>query len=282
MICTGVLACTLAIVFAMTGSSGQTAQRQTAQRQLARPVWHDIPARNLTIRDASVSEPLAACEGRLERTSHTIPTLAIVGASYTAGVGPDNPSLSWAVVLARLLHWNAVVYGVSGAGYVQPGVGGLGPVSRLLDREGLDDLSPSVVIVQAGHDDVGAPTGLEGRQVRQAVNLIRKQAPAARIGLLTVFTGPSMTGTPALYRTDRAIVTAARAAYSRTIIMDPLADRWRFQHARGGLHPTAAGDRWIADKVAAVLRADGIRPLPPTRSAPVVCDAAVGVPDRPA
>ena len=44
--------------------------------------------------------------------------MAIVGASYTAGIGPDNPAQSWAVRLARLLHWNAVIYGVPGAGYV--------------------------------------------------------------------------------------------------------------------------------------------------------------------
>ena len=37
---------------------------------------------------------------------------AIVGASYTAGVGPDNPVQSWAVRLAQELRWNAVVYAI--------------------------------------------------------------------------------------------------------------------------------------------------------------------------
>lgn len=45
--------------------------------------------------------------------------LAIVGASFTAGVGPGRPGQSWAVLLARLLHWDAVVYGDPGAGYVR-------------------------------------------------------------------------------------------------------------------------------------------------------------------
>ena len=42
------------------------------------------------------------------------PTVAIVGASITAGVGAEDPAGSWAVLLARQLRWNAFVYGVPG------------------------------------------------------------------------------------------------------------------------------------------------------------------------
>jgi lysophospholipase L1-like esterase len=45
--------------------------------------------------------------------------------------------------------------------------------------------------------------------------------------------------------------------------MNPLGVRWRFQRAaRGGLHPSAAGDAWIAAKVAATLRAHGVVQAP--------------------
>ena len=60
--------------------------------------------------------------------------------------------------------------------------------------------------------------------------------------------------------------------------MDPLVGPWKFQRAPDHLHPTAAGDRWIAAKVAAILRAQGILPAPLTRTAPVICDTAVGGP----
>jgi hypothetical protein len=40
--------------------------------------------------------------------------------------------------------------------------------------------------------------------------------------------------------------------------MDPLTGHRKFQHADDGLHPTAAGDQWIARKVAWILRADGV------------------------
>jgi lysophospholipase L1-like esterase len=224
----------------------------------------------------SVATPLAACEARIGRQPRRVPTVAIVGASYTAGRGPDNPELSWAVDLAKLLHWNAVIDGVPGAGYARNGASGRGPMARMLSQEGLRGLSPALVIVQAGHDDIGAPAALEGRRVDAAVDLIRAAAPAARIALLTTFAG-SVGGSPALRRTDRAIVTAGTSADPGIIIMDPLAGRWTFPRAGDGLHPTASGDAWIARTVAAILLAHGVRPAPVTSAAPVICDVSVGV-----
>ena len=223
----------------------------------------------------SVATPLAACEARIASQSHRLPTVAIVGASYTAGTGPDNPELSWAVGLARLLHWNAVIYGVSGAGYVMTSPSGRGPMARMLGQEELHRLSPALVIVQAGHDDLGVPAGLEERRVRAAVDLITAAAPGARIALLTTF-GNSAAGSPALRLTDRAIVTAGTAADPGVIVMDPLAGHWTYPRAGGGLHPTAAGDEWIAHTVAGILLAHGVRPAPATATKPVICDVSVG------
>jgi lysophospholipase L1-like esterase len=224
----------------------------------------------------SVATPLTACEARIERQPHRLPTVAIVGASYTAGTGPNNPEQSWAVGLARLLHWNAVIYGVPGAGYVRTSASERGPMARMLSQEELRQLSPSLVIVQAGFDDIGVPTGLEQRRVRAAVDLIRGAVPSARIGLVTTFAYPSG-GSPALYRTDQAIVTAGTAADPGVIVMNPLVDDWTFPRAGDGLHPTAAGDAWIARTVAGILLAHGERPAPVTSTAPVICDVSVGV-----
>ena len=82
----------------------------------------------------AVRDQFTACEQRIERGPGRVPALAIVGASYTAGVGPDNPALSWAADLARKLRWDAVIYGVPGAGYVRTGTDGLGPMARMLAR----------------------------------------------------------------------------------------------------------------------------------------------------
>jgi GDSL-like Lipase/Acylhydrolase family len=103
---------------------------------------------------------LAACELRLERAPNGLPAMAIVGASFTAGTGPGNAALSWAVLLARTLGWNAIVDGVPGAGYVRVGAGHHGPVARLLAGEDLHALDPRLVVVEAGHDDSGVPASL--------------------------------------------------------------------------------------------------------------------------
>ena len=216
---------------------------------------------------------LTGCEQRLQPGRRPgLPTVAIVGASFTAGVGAEDPAGSWAVLLALQLHWNAFVYGVPGAGYVHPGLGQKGPVAAEVTRARLGALRPSLIIVQAGHDDWRVPPDLERLRVEQTVAMIRAQAPGAQIALVTVFAGRKRP--PAIYRTDEAIVAGAEAADPDVIIMDPLASGWRFPHARDGLHPSAEGDAWIAGKVAGILRQNGVRPAPAGRGA-ALCTIAI-------
>jgi acyl-CoA thioesterase I len=225
-------------------------------------------------REAGAAPGLAGCEQRLERARRGVPVLAVAGASFTAGVGPDNPGRSWAVLLARRLHWDAVVYGDPGAGYVRAGAGRQGPVAAELAREDLRALAPAVVIVQAGHDDIGIPATVERQRVARTVALIRAEAPRARIVLLTVFPGQSRP--LAAHRTDQAIVAAGRAADPGVIIMDPLTARWTFPRAPDGLHPTAAGDAWIARRAAQILAENGVR-AGPSRGV-TVCDVGLPAP----
>jgi lysophospholipase L1-like esterase len=273
-----VLACCLGLsLWLVVRGADDSASGSVSSVLIQREPWGPTHHGGGKSRVLAVATPLAACEARIMRQPGRLPTIAIVGASYTAGTGPDNPLLSWAVVLAQLLHWNAVIDGVPGAGYVSEGRGKQGPMARMLGAEGLRSLQPSAVIVQAGHDDVGVPPEPEGAAVRATLGLIHLAAPGARVALLTVFTR-TPGGTEALGRTDGVIVTSAKAVNPAVIIMDPLTGRWKFQHANGGLHPTAAGDAWIARKVLAILRAYGVRPLPAaTAPEPVICDASVGV-----
>jgi hypothetical protein len=224
----------------------------------------------------TVAAPLSGCEARIVRQPHRLPTVAIVGASYTAGEGPDDPRLSWAVGLARELRWNAVIDGVPGAGYVKPSSTGRGPMTRMLREEGLGSLSPALVIVQAGHDDLGVPPAVERQRVDTTVALIRQTAPDATIALLTTFASQPG-GTQALREIDRAIVTAGTAEDPTAIIIDPLAARWQYTRSHDGLHPDAAGDQWIAHTMAGILLARGVQPAPPSATMPVICDQSVGV-----
>ena len=149
----------------------------------------------------------------------------------------------------------------------------------MLNQERLHGLGPAVVIIQAGHDDSGQPTALETRRVHAAVDLIRSTAPSARIALITVFPRASLANSAALRTIDHVIVTAGKAADRRVIIMDPLTGKWKFPRAHpGALHPSAAGDVWIAHKVADILSAHGVQPASVNATVPVICDVAVGVP----
>ena len=238
-------------------------------RSLTVPHRGYVPHRGLS------PSALARCEAGLERGQEPSgPRVAIVGASITAGVGPGNPDSSWAVRLAHLEHWDAVIYGDPGAGYIRRGILRQGPIAAELARVGLRALRPALVIVQAGHNDIGEPLQLERQRVAAAMALIQAEAPQARIALLTVFPGKSHAAR--VYQTDQAIVTAALAADPGVIVMDPLAGRWVFPRVRGGLHPTAEGDVQIELKVAEVLREHGVLPAA-AGSGGLICDSAVGV-----
>jgi lysophospholipase L1-like esterase len=261
----------LAFLIASCGYSGSTAT----------PASHATGSQSTgTARTARVirTPPApATCRQRLADDARKgIPDVVIVGASFTAGVGTGSPGGSWAMLLARKLRWNADIYGAAGAGYVHLGTARLGPVTAELARIDLRDLDPALVIVQAGHDDIGVPVQVEEQRVKQTIATIRAEAPRARIALITVYAKRSPT--TAAYRTDRAIVTAGEAADPDVIIMDPLVSGWSFQRAPDGLHPTAAGSIWIARKVDETLRTDGVLATlgAGVRTAaerrPVVCD----------
>jgi lysophospholipase L1-like esterase len=238
---------------------------------------------------AQLSAELAACEQRLQRarqdSGRRLPTVVIVGASITAGVGAGLPDRSWAALLVRRLGWNAVVFGDPGAGYVRPGIHRRGPIARELSEVDLRKLNPALVIVQAGHNDMGVPAALEQERVKQVIAQIRAEAPDAGIALITVFVG--RLHRPAAYQTDRTIVAAAKAADPSVIIMDPLTGKWKYARVRDGLHPTAAGSQWIAGQVGQTLEGRGVRPLlaprgesaePGGRADNVVCNFGLQVP----
>ena len=194
-------------------------------------------------------------------------------------------------VLARLLHpdqpLEPLLHGGAQDRGRRPGTENVAAavglaVAAELTRIGLRALAPSLVIIQAGHDDIGVPVRAEEQRVRQSIALIRAQAPHARIALITVFTTRhSRLARPyaaaAAYRADHAIVAAATAADHNVIIMDPLAARWAFARSHDGLHPSADGSQWIARTVAGVLRSHGIAAATGSAAAgtPRVCDSGI-------
>jgi lysophospholipase L1-like esterase len=165
-----------------------------------------------------------------------------------------------------------VTIGVPGAGYTAPGLHHLGPLSEEVIRANLAALHPSLVIIQAGHDDVGIPRAAEAAHVARLVCRLRAAAPGARLAFLTVFSPPDP-ARPVLDQelsTDSTIVSAIRKADARAIVIDPLRDHWRFPRDDGGmgLHPSSRGHRVIAELVARALVRAGVVPSAASRPQP--------------
>jgi len=186
--------------------------------------------------------------------SYPRPLLAVIGASFSAGVGAGRPGLAWPADLARIEHWRLAVSADPGAGYVNPGEGHRGPFYRLAARLDLARIHPQTIIIQGGHDDIGRPLPLIRQRVESLIATIRREAPSARLAVLTVFPRGDHPA-PDVWATDQAIVSAARHADPHILVFDPLAGHWHYSRIRDHLHPTAAGDLWIARRLAAGLRA---------------------------
>ena len=185
------------------------------------------------------------------------PTLAVVGASFAAGIGAGSPEHAWPADLGRLLHWRVVVSADPGAGFVSRGDHGRGPFDRLAGALDLPTLHPGLVIVQGGHDDIGQPQSVIAQRVRALIDTIHRQVPGARIAVLSVFCdqqGP----TKAQRETDATIIDAARRADPSVLVFDPLAGNWQFPRIHDHLHPTPAGHQDIANRLAAELGRAGV------------------------
>ncbi len=186
------------------------------------------------------------------------PVMVVVGASFTAGVGASSPTASWAYLLAGYVGWRAVVRGVPGAGYVSAGKDDMGPVGRLLAEADLSQAHPSLVVIQAGHDDIGEPLSLIAKRETADLEFIRKYASDARIAIVSVFVRRGTKPSPPDIQTNNTIVATAEKVDPGVIIFNPIAGHWRFPRVSGGLHPDEGGDIWIARHVAEGLVAKGV------------------------
>lgn len=148
-----------------------------------------------------------------------------------------------------LLGWRVAVDADPGAGYVNPGNGDLGPFSRLASQLDLGRLHPRAIIIQGGHDDIGRPLPLIRDRVERLVAEIHREAPHSLLVVLNVFARGNRPSSAAV-ATDRAIVGAARRADPGVVVVDPLAEHWHFPRIGDHLHPTVAGHRWIARRLA--------------------------------
>jgi acyl-CoA thioesterase-1 len=177
--------------------------------------------------------------------------VAVLGDSWTSGYGLADPREGWAYVLARGLGWHAAVDGFPGTGFTSDA--GC-PGERYADRVVRIPADAALVLVEGGLNDVRSASA-----VRTAAGALLEQVHARAPGAALVVVGaPAVPGrVPAQVRAvDRGL--AAAAAAHGAAYLDPAG--WTLTYLPDGVHPTAAGHRAFADRVAAGLAARGLTP----------------------
>jgi hypothetical protein len=187
-----------------------------------------------------------------------VPLMVVVGGSFTAGVGagPPNssdPSKSWAVRLAEMLGWRALVIGAPAAAFFRPGGGHVGPLGKEADMAELAVLKPRLVVVQGGEGDKAQTLAHEAKRVASVFATIHSQTPRSSVGLLSVFVDPGKP-TSAEVNLDRTVLSSAKAGDPAVVTINPI--HWSFPRtAPGQMHPNATGYWDIAVKVGRDLAA---------------------------
>lgn len=182
------------------------------------------------------------------------PVLLILGDSYTAGVGADQPDQGWASVVARELGYPTNIDGVSGTGFAWGGgaqdqLGGEYEV-RLRDIAADPAFVPNLLILQGGQNDSLVPDIDEVEAATaQTIEAARRLWPGVQVVVL----GPSAPQPAAEELRGANSAVRAGAAAAGAPFIDAVEGNW-FTAANSpgynfdGAHPNSAGHAYIAER----------------------------------
>ena len=194
-------------------------------------------------------------------------SLLVIGDSFVAGAGVTDPGQSYPVLLAHATGMRLSVDGQGGTGFISDARGtGNGDTSKLLDRldaDGQKFPNASVVVIDAGRNDLRYPVEEVGSAVSDYLDRARAQWPAADIVVVVpaFITLQPFDG----YRDvlDRFESSASKVGAT---LIDPIAEGW-YQNvdvatllAADKVHPNADGARIIAARMEQSLRSHGVVP----------------------
>lgn len=182
------------------------------------------------------------------------PVLLILGDSYTAGVGADQPDQGWAYLVAAELGYPGNVDGVGGTGFAWGGGAqdeqGEEYEVRLRKIAASPAFVPNVLVLQGGQNDSLSPDLKEVEvATAQTIEAARRFWPGVQVAVL----GPS--APQPLAEDLRAVNSAVRAgaAAADAPFIDAVEGNW-FTSANSpgfdadGAHPNTAGHAYIAQK----------------------------------
>lgn len=184
------------------------------------------------------------------------PSVLVLGDSWTFGSAASEPTLGYAYVLAELIDGTTTVNGVRGSGYLKPGIDGPSFGERIAALD--PTLSPDLVIVQGSiNDRKEGESGYRGA-VRAAWDALAIIYPDAQIVILGPAPHELPVGTAtARIDTDLAALAAERGWW----YISPVQEDWITEGNYldvidvdfGRKHPSPAGHRYLAERLAADL-----------------------------
>lgn len=222
-------------------------------REAANPVTASPPAAAPTVAATPAPTPTATAQ-QPQIQLPPEPVLLILGDSYTAGVGADQPDQGWAYLVARSLGYPTNIDGVSGTGFAWGG-GAQDNLAREYEirlQEIADNPAfvPNVLILQGGQNDslVNNPDEIQSATT-QTIEAARRLWP----GLQVVVFGPTAPQPAAEELGTPNSAVRAGAAAANIPFIDAYEAGW-FTNANSpgfnadGAHPNNAGHAYIAEK----------------------------------
>lgn len=195
------------------------------------------------------------------------PTVLVFGDSWTYGSAATDPTLGYAYVLGDLIHGHTIVNGVRGSGYLKPGLDGPAFGERIAALD--PALDPDLVIIQGSINDRAQGEAGYREAVTAAWDALTALYPDAAIVVL----GPAphelpVGATTARIDHDLSALAGARGWW----YISPVEQNWITEDNYldvidvevGRKHPSTAGHRYLAEKLAAAL--DELRAAPVTEA----------------
>jgi lysophospholipase L1-like esterase len=185
-----------------------------------------------------------------------------VGDDFPAGYGEVSRN-AYPYIVCSSIGLNCNVDAQTGTGFVNDGRDHLTGTFRLIDRLQTDRkiYEANLIIVDAGRNDLDAPTDVYGAALERYLREVSQLWPAAKI----VVIAPShLSAEPYSDYTDRIPMISQIVDSARGILIDPVAERWYVGVDTSalvlpdGVHPNQRGQEFIAKKLGESLLSNGI------------------------